>query len=536
MINPLPKKGDLSQTGNWRGIVLMCHLTKIYDGLLMQRLRSAVDAHLKYTQNAFRSDRSTVHHIAALQILVDTARTTHDYPLHGCFVDFSKAFDSVYWKSIVRRLQFFNCPNSFIRHVFKVMNGHTLYVRTSDNLLSSPISQGVGVLQGDTLAPYLFILVLDGVLQKLPTHLGVLVTRKAPKMTARQIAAGIHAPEIRITDMAFADDISLLSHTCPGLQQLFTILEQEALLVGLRVNMGPGKTERFCVNDDPGTIRNARGDTIPVVDVYKYLGSQVLDFEKEFSKRKGCAWAALKAFDAVWESNVKMDLKRALFKSLIDPIFSYAAHTWALTSTRLNEIDSAYGRLLRRALGLQHAFLSHDIVHTERLYGDMPFISSTILERRFKFCAHVFRATTLCGQPHALAYALAFDTSHLTPKRGAQSTFMVTLARSVRTVFDGLHPIFENRARSLKVATEIRAERQTERYRQIYRNRASHMQSYFDGPPEYDSDTGRRVRRPPRLVAFPDPTVAPGEVRPVASDSLHQCYDLPAKRPFSVLP
>jgi len=96
VINPIPKKGDLSQTGNWRGILLMCHLTKLYDGILMQRLRKAVDRFLKYTQNGFRADRSTVHHIAALKILIDTSRTRHDYPLHGCFVDFSKAFDSVY--------------------------------------------------------------------------------------------------------------------------------------------------------------------------------------------------------------------------------------------------------------------------------------------------------------------------------------------------------------------------------------------------------------------------------------------------------
>lgn len=401
------------------------------------------------------------------------------------------------------------------------MQGHTLYVRTSDNILSDPISQGVGVLQGDTLAPYLFILVLDGVLQKLPSHLGVLVTRAAPKQTARQRAAGIHQfgqQEIRLTDTAFADDISIFAHTSTNLQQLFTILEREAVDVGLRVNMGVGKTERFCIGDVPGILLNMHGEPIPVVSNYKYLGSQVLDFEKEFAKRKGCAWAAINSFDAVWTSDVKMDLKRSLFKSLVDPIFTYAAHTWALTKTQMVEVDGTYGRLLRRALGLHPAFLSRDIVHTEKLYGDLPFISSVIAERKFKFCAHVFRATALRDDRHALAYALAFDTSHLRPKVGAQSTFMATLARDARLDFDGLHPVFKDRAKSLAVATEIRAERQTERYRAIYRNRSSRMQSYFDDDPEVDPHTGKRKRRPPRTVTFPDPVVAPGKVRPRASD------------------
>ena len=518
LIAPLPKKGDLSDTGNWRGIVLMCHLTKLYDALLMQRLRNAVDHLLKYTQNAFRQDRGTAHHIAALKILTDVAKTHHDYPLHGCFVDFSKAFDSVFWKGIVRRLQFWNCPDLFIKEIFKVMQDHTLYVRTADGLLSDPISQGVGVLQGDTLAPYLFILVLDGVLQKLPEHLGALVTRPAPKQTSRQRTAKSGFHEIRITDTAFADDICLLTHTSPNLQELFSILEREALDVGLRINMGRGKTERFCIGDDPGIVRNMKGEPIPVVKNYKYLGSMVLNFEKEFAKRKGCAWAAVNAFEAVWSSNVSMDLKRRLFKSLVDPIFTYAAHTWSLTRSQMNEVDGAYGRLLRRALGLHPAFLSHDIVHTERLYGELPFITSVIAERRFKFCAHVFRATALCRQSHVLAYALAFDTSHLRPRVGHSNTFMATLARDARTVFDGLHPIFMNRSKSLEVATEIRAERQTERYRAIYHRRASHMQSYFDEDAEIDPDTNKRKRRAPRSVTIPDPTVMPLQVRPRASD------------------
>jgi len=537
LISTLPKKGDLSDTGNWRGIVLMSHLTKLYDALLMQRLRNAVDRFLKYTQNAFRQDRGTAHHIAVLKILTDIAKTRHDYPLHGCFVDFSKAFDSVFWKGIVRRLQFWNCPDLFIREIFKVMQDHTLYVRTSDGLLSDPITQSVGVLQGDTLAPYLFILVLDGVLQKLPPHLGVLLSRSAPKQTARQKTMNTHGPrEKRLTETAFADDIFLVAHCSPNLQQLFSILEHECLLVGLRVNMGPDKTERFCIGDDPGTLVNMHGVPVPLVKFYKYLGSQVLSFDKEFAKRKACAWAAMKSFDAVWESDVKMDLKRSLFRSLIDPIFTYAAHTWSLTRSQMNEVDAAYGRLLRRALGLKPAFLSHSIVHTEKLYGELPFITSVIAERRFKFCAHVYRATALRGDPHPLAFALDFDTSHLRPKVGSQSTFLETLARDARAVFDGLHPMFLNKTRSLQVAMKIRAERQTERYRQIYLHRASHMQSYFDDDPQFDEDTGKRRRRAPRIVHHPDPTVAPGKVRPCASDFQRSVWTHQPLRPLFELP
>ena len=165
--------------------------------------------------------------------------------------------------------------------------------------------------------------------------------------------------------------------------------------------MGQGKTERFCIGDVPGTIRNSQSVPIPVVSSYKYLGLLLLNFEKEFAKRKSQAWAAMKTtFDAIWDSDITMDLKRSLFRALIDPIFTYVAHTWSLTRTQMNEVDCAYGRLLRRALRLMPAFLSHDIVHTEKLYGDLPFITIVIAERSFKFCAHVYRATAEVRQYH----------------------------------------------------------------------------------------------------------------------------------------
>eukprot|EP00760_Papus_ankaliazontas_P027515 PhM_4_TR3375/c0_g1_i1/m.90649 len=96
---PLPKKGDLGNTGNWRGISLMQHITKLFDAMLLQRARQALDHLLHPAQNGFRPGRSTAHHIAALLMLEDLA-TTHRFPLHGCFVDFSKAFDSVTWDAI----------------------------------------------------------------------------------------------------------------------------------------------------------------------------------------------------------------------------------------------------------------------------------------------------------------------------------------------------------------------------------------------------------------------------------------------------
>ena len=78
----------------------------------------------------------------------------------------------------------------------------TAAVITPDGL-SDMFSTTSGVLQGDTLAPFLFVLLLDWVLRTAfpTTEDGFLL---------RQRTSSRH-PELRILALAYADDLALLS-------------------------------------------------------------------------------------------------------------------------------------------------------------------------------------------------------------------------------------------------------------------------------------------------------------------------------------
>ena len=52
-IVPIPKKGDLSQLRNWRGISLMSLVAKLYNRVLLNRLRLMLDPLLRKNQNKF---------------------------------------------------------------------------------------------------------------------------------------------------------------------------------------------------------------------------------------------------------------------------------------------------------------------------------------------------------------------------------------------------------------------------------------------------------------------------------------------------
>ena len=50
-IVPIPKSGDLSLRGNYRGISLSFIVTKTYKRLILNRIRPALDSHLRTNQN-----------------------------------------------------------------------------------------------------------------------------------------------------------------------------------------------------------------------------------------------------------------------------------------------------------------------------------------------------------------------------------------------------------------------------------------------------------------------------------------------------
>jgi len=63
MIVPLPKKGDLSNCNNWRGITLLSVPGKVFACVLLGRIQKAVDTNLRQGQAIFRQvDRAVIRY------------------------------------------------------------------------------------------------------------------------------------------------------------------------------------------------------------------------------------------------------------------------------------------------------------------------------------------------------------------------------------------------------------------------------------------------------------------------------------------
>ena len=96
-----------------------------------------------------------------------------------------------------------------------------------------------GVLQGDILSPYLFIIVQDYALRKaINGHEEELGFSSVPSRSRR-----LH-PTV-LTDLDFADDIALLSNTVSQARELLLRVESECKKVGLHLNTKHTKVMAF---------------------------------------------------------------------------------------------------------------------------------------------------------------------------------------------------------------------------------------------------------------------------------------------------
>jgi len=62
-IIPIPKKGDLGQPSNYRGISLTSTAAKIFNKMILLRIRPEIEKVLRKNQNGFRPGRNTTTQI-----------------------------------------------------------------------------------------------------------------------------------------------------------------------------------------------------------------------------------------------------------------------------------------------------------------------------------------------------------------------------------------------------------------------------------------------------------------------------------------
>ena len=141
------------------------------------------------------------------------------------FVDFTKALDSIHRGKMEQILLAYGLPKETVSAIMLLYRNTKVKVRSPDGD-TEYFDIVAGVLQGDTLAPYLFIICLDYVLRtsidKIKENCFELTKKRSRRYPAKTI-----------TD---ADYTAILANTPNQAETLLHSLERAAAGIGLHVN------------------------------------------------------------------------------------------------------------------------------------------------------------------------------------------------------------------------------------------------------------------------------------------------------------
>nr|KAG5712763.1 hypothetical protein BaRGS_029818 [Batillaria attramentaria] len=163
----LPKKGDLRDCSNYRGIMLL----------------------------------SVPGKIASLRIIVEQSLEWNS-PLYINFIDYEKAFDSVDREALWKLLRHYGVPGKIISLIQCTYQDMSCRIAHAGQL-SESFEVKTGVRQGCLLSPFLFLLVIDWIMK----------TTTAGRKNGIQWTLWT-----QLDDLDFADDLALLSHSHSQMQ------------------------------------------------------------------------------------------------------------------------------------------------------------------------------------------------------------------------------------------------------------------------------------------------------------------------------
>ena len=225
-ILPFPKKGDLGFAKNYRGIILTSIATKIYNALLRNRIEPKIVNILRKNQYGFQRNRSTTSQILTIRRILEGVRAKN-LQAAILFVDYIKALDSIHRGKMEQMLLAYCLPKETVAAIM-ILNRNTKVKLRSPDGDTDYFCIVVGVLQGDTLAPYRFIICQDNALRtsidKIKEN-GFKLTKKRSR----------RYPAKTITDADYADVIALLANAPAQAETQLHSLEQAAAGIGLHV-------------------------------------------------------------------------------------------------------------------------------------------------------------------------------------------------------------------------------------------------------------------------------------------------------------
>lgn len=351
IIRPIYKnKGDPNDPDNYRAITLISCLGKLFTSIINSRLNflsSEFDI-ISKCQSGFRKGYSTTDNIFIMHALI-SLYLTYGKKLYCTFVDFRKAFDTVWRVGLWKKLQNYGIKGKCFRIIYNMYDNIKSCVsfnnQTSDFFLCLN-----GVRQGENLSPFLFSIFLND-LEKYFEDLNVL-----PLTVIKEKIENTLHHLIKIFVLLYADDTVIFSESEEGMQKALDIFQEFCTKWKLSVNVSKTKVIIFSKRKSRNNpVFKLNGIELDIVDSLTYLGI-VFKFNGNFSDaRKKLVEQSQKSLFSIFKKirnhSIPVDVQLKLFDSLVEPILLYGSEVWGYENLEI--IERVHLQFCKRILNLR---------------------------------------------------------------------------------------------------------------------------------------------------------------------------------------
>ena len=341
IITPIVKNklGNLCSSDNYRPIMNSSVFLKLFEYCLLMKMEPYVV--INDRQHGFRKLYSTATACYVLKETVLNYTQSHSH-VYGCFLDISKAFDTVNHSIMIDKLHKLGIPASLVNIIEYWYDNQYVNVRFK-NSFSEEWKIGNGVRQGGVLSGILFNIYIDSLLDKVSS-------------TSIGCKLGI----INSNIIAYADDIVLLAPSANALRSLMKIASSCASELHLSFNYEKTKIMIFRHHSakyqfNIGNCFNINGVSIEVVKSIKYLGfmiSDKMDYSEDLNRVKKKFYAEFNILLRHFHF-VDKDIKVFLFKQYCLQL--YGSEIWfglRRPSQELRQFAVGYHKAIKKLLGL----------------------------------------------------------------------------------------------------------------------------------------------------------------------------------------
>ena len=310
MIVPIHKKGSQRDPENYRGISLLSCLGKLFTTLLKNRLlyfamknKIFSDSQLGFLPKNRTSDAHLIIHN-----VIQKYCHNNNTKVFSCFIDFSKAFDTIPRDILLQKLLQKRIKGHFFNTIKNMYTNDKACIKI-ENKVTETFEINQGIRQGCILSPLLFNIYLADLPEKLERERNLL----NPDSTMPNC-------------LLWADDIIIMAESEIGLKNMLSALNEYCKENQLKINTN--KTKCMIFNKTGRHIRKTfslNDIELETVREFKYLGFLITPSGEIRSGLKDLRDRALKAFyklktamGTAFNRDIQLTLK--LVDALIKPI------------------------------------------------------------------------------------------------------------------------------------------------------------------------------------------------------------------------